>query len=224
MKLRATLFVIAIVAVLLCGLFLPAGVAAADTTPVVLLSGKAQNDEVVVTANLRYNDGIGGLLLELQYDTDKLTFVGYDKGTALDGLDLMTTNVEGAEGYGAYPFRFSWSGDANDASNGLLLTLHFAVKAGAEGKAQVTFGLTQGQDVNYYEDGDLKTRNLLVDTLRIDLSDGQATNFESEQSHLYDADDEAQKKALTIGLSVGVPVAVVIIVLVPLLVVRKRIF
>ena len=225
--LRATAIVIAILAVLLCGLIIPAEVATADSNPVLLLSGNNQNGEVVVTATLRDNEGISGMLLTLEYNTDKMVLTNCQVGTALSTLDFMPTNVDTEQGYAAYPFSFMWSGDANDSSNGLLLTMHFKVLDGVDGDAHVTFTYTTNQDVNYIDDKkELRTRNLIVDTLRINLSQGEATAFTSEKSHLYNksssSKEQVNKTAVTVGLSVGVPIMVALIILVPFFVVRRR--
>ena len=223
MKLRAA-YIIAILAMLLCGLMIPAGVACADSSPILLLSGNTQDDEVVVTATLRDNNGISAMLLSLDYDTERLELKGISRGSALASLDLVTTNVEGPQGYAVYPFVLSWMGDANDASNGVLLTMRFRVKEGASGQANVTFSYTSGRDVNRYEKGELKPVKLLTDILHIDLDKGKATSIESEETYRYNkAKDEAYKKGVTIGLSVGVPIMVALIVLVPLFIVRRRI-
>lgn len=178
-KLRTAFIVITLLAVLLCGL-LPAGVALADATPIVLLSGKVEDNRVVVTVNLRNNEGISAMMLTLDYDRDRLLLTGFEQGEALSTLDLVTTNVEGDAGYGADPFRFNWMGDGNDSSNGQLLTLYFAPVGDSEGKARVTFTYKRDTDVNYIEaGGNLRTRNLMMDTLQIDLSKGEVTDIVS---------------------------------------------
>ena len=214
---RTIVSAILLVAILLCGLLLPAGTALADATPIILLSGKATDTDITVEVNLRGNEGISSMLLSLDYDRERLVLVGMEQGDALSTLDIVTTNVEGEAGYAVYPFVISWMGDANDNTNGKLLTLHFAtVGAETQGKAYVTFTYQRDRDVNYIDEGDLKTRNLLVDTLHVDLSRGKATEMTNEVR----ADDLAPKKdatALAVGLSLGGAAVVALAIGLPLL-------
>ena len=201
-KLRTTFIVITLLAVLLCGL-LPAGVALADVTPIVLLSGKAEDNRVVVTVNLRNNEGISAMMLTLDYDRERLVLTGFEQGEALSTLDLVTTNVEGTAGYGADPFRFNWMGDDNDSSNGRLLTLYFAPVGDSEGKARVTFTYKRDTDVNYIEAGDVRTRNLMMDTLQIDLSKGEVTDIVSDIDPATASPAHDNTTALAVGLTLA---------------------
>ena len=218
MKLRSIGICILLVAILLC-LAAPMQAAFAESTPVLLLSGKTEGNEIVVTATLKNNDGISAMLLNLEYDKDLLTFTGYQAGAALSSLDMITSG-----NYDVYPYVFTWSGDDNDASNGTLLTLHFTAKENANGQAFVKFSYKRNQDVNYYESGELMTRNLMTDTLRIDLSSGEATYIVSENAETSSIAEEEKKSntALIVGLAVGGSVAIVLVVGIPWLVVRKK--
>ena len=203
--------------ILLC-MALPMQAAFAESTPVLLLSGKTEGNEIVVTATLKNNDGISTMLLNLEYDRDLLTFTGYQEGDALSSLDMIASG-----NYDVYPYVLTWSGDDNDASNGTLLTLHFTAKEKANGQAFVKFSYKRNQDINYFESGELMTRNLMTDTLRIDLSSGEATAIVSENSEAGNIDAEDKKNTgMIVGLAVGGAVVIVLVVLVPWLVVRKK--
>jgi len=218
MKLRSIGICILLVAILLCLATTPMQAAFAESTPVLLLSGKTEGNEIVVTATLKNNDGISAMLLNLEYDKDLLTFTGYQEGDALSSLDMIASG-----NYDVYPYVLTWSGDDNDASNGTLLTLHFTAKEKANGQAFVKFSYKRNQDINYFESGDLKTRNLMTDTLRIDLSSGEATAIVSENSETGNIDAEDKKNTgMIVGLAVGGAVVIVLVVLVPWLVVRKK--
>ena len=219
MKLRSVGIIIVLLAVLLCGL-MPAGAALADSTPVVLLSGKTTDAEITVDVILRGNNGISGMLLNLEYDRTKLVLTGLDRGDALASLDLMTTNTKGAEGYAVYPFRLHWSGDANDSTNGKLLTLHFAPIADAEGDATVTFSYERNQDINHIEAGELSTLNLMVDTLHVGLSKDNPPAISSEIE--YEEPAEKNVTGLAVGITVGVAVALALSIGLPIWWFKKK--
>jgi len=217
MKLRSIGICILLVAILLCTA-LPVQAALAESTPVLLLSGKSEGDEIVVTVTLRNNDGISTMLLNLEYDRERLTFIGYQEGEALPSLDIVSSANNDV-----YPYVLTWSGDDNDASDGKLLTLRFTVKENADGQAFVRFTYVRDRDVNYYEGGELKTRNLMTDTLRIDLASGEATAIVSDNAGAVALPEEKEKKtALVVGLTVGGTVVILLVVLVPWLVVRRK--
>lgn len=209
---------ILLVAVIAC-LGVPMQAAFAESTPVLLLSGKTEGNEIVVPATLKNNNGISAMLLNLEYDRDLLTFTGYQEGDALSSLDMIASG-----NYNVYPYVFTWSGDDNDASNGTLLTLHFTAKEKANGQAFVKFSYKRNQDINYYESGELMTRNLMTDTLRIDLSSGEATAIVSENTETSSIAEEEKKSntALIVGLAVGGSVAIMLVIGIPWLVVRKK--
>jgi len=219
MKLRTFGICILLIAILLCAAIMPLQVAFAESTPVLLLSGKTEGDEIVVTVTLRNNEGISTMLLNLEYDRERLMFLGYKQEEALSDLDIIAS-----AGVDVYPYVFTWSGDANDASNGKLLTLRFAAKEDASGQAFVRFSYGRDRDVNYYEGGELKTRNLMIDTLRIELSSGEATSIVSYNASEGSAieEDKKNKTGLVVGLAVGGSVGIVLIVGIPWLVVRKK--
>ena len=220
--LRTFAIAIALVAVLLCGLILPAGMALADSTPIILLSGKTTEDDITVDVILRGNEGISSMLLSLEYDRERLVLVGLEQGDALATLDLVTTNVEGPDGYAVYPFLFSWMGDANDKTNDTMLTLHFAPVGNAQGEAYVTFGYTRDRDVNYIDDaGELRTCNLMVDTLHVNFAD-EATTIANE-IEVDDAPAKSDNVGLVVGLTVGVAAVMALAVVLPL-VWRKKHF
>ena len=122
---------IAVAMILFCAM-IPAQAAFAESTPILLLSGKAEGEEIVVTATLRNNEAVSAMVLQLEYDRDKLVLIGCEEGEALSSLDFIASG-----NYDVYPFLLNWSGDENDSSNGKLVTLRFSVKDAASGKAFV---------------------------------------------------------------------------------------
>ena len=217
MKLRTFGICILLAAILLC-MALPVQAAFAESTPVLLLSGKTEGDEIVVTVTLRNNDGISAMLLNLEYDRDRLTLIDCKQEEALSGLDLLASG-----NYGVYPYVLTWSGDDNDASNGTLLTLRFTAKEGVDGEAFVKFSYVRDRDVNYYEGGEVKTRNLMTDTLHISLASGEATEFVTVSPKTPAVTEEKERNtALIVGLAVGGTVIIVLVVGVPWFVVKKK--
>ncbi len=217
MKFRSLGICILLFAILVC-MALPVQVAFAEATPVLLLSGKTEEGEAVVTATLRNNEGIAAMLLNLEYDKDKLTLVECKQEQALSDLDMLPSGS-----YDVYPYVISWSGDSNDLSNGKLLTLRFAIKEDADGEAFVRFTYTRDRDVNYYVGGELKTRNLMADSLRIDLTAGEATAYVSDN---VGAQAMAEKKdgnvPLVVGLSVGGTFVVVAAIIIPWIIAKRK--
>ena len=202
--------------ILFCAM-IPAQAAFAESTPILLLSGKAEGEEIVVTATLRNNEAVSAMVLQLEYDRDKLVLIGCEEGEALSSLDFIASG-----NYDVYPFLLNWSGDENDSSNGKLVTLRFSVKDAASGKAFVKLTYTRDRDINYYEGGELMTRNLMTDTLGIDLDSGEAKEFVTESDEPYLPAKKENKVPLIVGMSVGGSVLVALIVLIPLLAVNKR--
>ena len=217
MKFRSLGICILLFAILVC-MALPVQVAFAEATPVLLLSGKTEEGEAVVTATLRNNEGIAAMLLNLEYDKDKLTLVECKQEQALSDLDMLPSGS-----YDVYPYVISWSGDSNDQSNGKLLTLRFAIKEDADGEAFVRFTYTRDRDVNYYVGGELKTRNLMADSLKIDLTAGEATAYVSDN---VGARAMAEKKdgnvPLVVGLSVGGVFVIVLAIFIPWLIAKRK--
>ena len=213
--------IILILLALLCGTIGSAGVAYADTNPVILLSGKNVDGEIVVEVNLKNNEGISAMNLSLEYDTDRIVLTGLERGDALSTLDLITTNTDTETGYAVYPFKLNWFGEDNDATNGKMLTLHFVpISEDVTGKARVTFSYTRGQDVNYLDDTELRTRNLLIDVLTFEVSQGQAEEFVHNET--LGEDDDNKSTALAIGLAIGGTTAIVTISGIPMILKKRK--
>ena len=139
---------------------------------VIVMSGaiKENDGEISVSANLIKNDGISAMDIELVYDDSALTLIGIDKGNTLASLalDPWHTNTETDKGYSIRPFKFNYSGDKNDYSTGNLFTLLFKVKEDAKsGTYKISLRYERDKSVNYFENGDVKTRNLSVDSVEI---------------------------------------------------------
>lgn len=149
---------------------------------VIILSGKANDDgEIDIKVSITKNTGICAMLLELSYDTSVLTLQNVVKGNALSSLDYLTTNTKTELGYSITPFRFSYSGNANDSSTGELFTLKFKLKDGVtNGNFKISLLYNKNQDVNYYDNnGRVKTKNLYIDNAEIELKDNVVVDIKS---------------------------------------------
>lgn len=161
----------------LCFIFTPVSItvfaASLSDNAVITLSGEITEQEVVVRANLRQNTGINGMTVEISYDTSAMTLKNVERGSALSLLDYMTTNVETEQGYAITPFVINWSGDENDNSTGVLVTMHFTVNETAnDGEYEVTL-ITDKESITYI-DGGVKTKSALIDGVRITIKGSSA--------------------------------------------------
>ena len=172
---------------------------------IITLAGETNEDDVIVKAYLQQNTAITGMTLEISYDTSAMTLTNVERGTALSSLDYMTTNVDTEEGYGIIPFKINWSGDENDKSTGLLITMHFAIKEGAvDGEYPVT--LKSEKMTVTYIDGDLKTKSALADKVKIYIKGSSVTKIINESDE--NNDENNTPIVLIISLSVGGTIAV----------------
>ena len=196
---------------------LPLEMAFADSTPIILLSCEQNDEDIAVDVTLHNNENIFSMLLTLDYDRERIKFVGFEKGDALAALDLQSTNADTEEGYSIYPFKFHWLGEKNDNSNGKILTLHFSVvNEDVEGNAYVTFLYGRDKGATYIdENGESQSRNLAIDSLDIKISKGKVTEVTNE----IKSEPVAKKRntALIVGLSLTAAVLVALGVGLPLL-------
>ncbi len=78
-------------------------------------------EEVKVTVSFAQNPGIAGAELVLNYDSEKLEFVGFENGQILSN---MMTN----DHYNGNQLYISWVNDGNAEGDGVVLTLVFKIK------------------------------------------------------------------------------------------------
>lgn len=146
--------------------FTETNAASLSDNAVITMSGENNEKEIVVTASLRKNTGLNGMTTEISYDTSAMTLTNVERGKALSTLEYMTTNVETEKGYAITPFIINWSGDKNDDSIGLLITMHFVVKEGAvDGEYQVILK-SERNTVTYVDEG-VKTKSVLIDGVKV---------------------------------------------------------
>lgn len=154
---------------------------AAQGNTVLVFRGKAQSErELSVEVTVEENGGVCAMLLSLDYDTDALILTGVSYGTAFSALDPVHTDTQSPAGYGIYPFRISYSGEENDTSVGRMMTLRFRVRDDApDGTYNITFTYERDKDVAYLQDGEILTKNLLIDGARITLQAREVLQIET---------------------------------------------
>ena len=180
---------------------------------VITMSGEIREQDVDVKAYLRQNTGINGMTVEISYDTSAMTLKSVERGSALPLLDYMTTNVETEKGYAITPFIINWSGDENDNSTGVLVTMHFTVNETAnDGEYAVTL-ITDKESITYI-DGGVKTKSALIDGVRITIKGSSAETIVTDTT-------ANTNNIFTIILIVSMSVAAVAIVTFTVLLIKK---
>lgn len=112
----------------LCMTSAPLAASAAETGTIRVGTASARaGEEVTLNVTLDVNPGIVSAVLEVRYDTERLTLSGAADGELLD--DFLMGDDFSAEG-----FRLTWDGsmaETNNTATGTLATLTFRVKQNA---------------------------------------------------------------------------------------------
>ena len=156
--------------------------AAGEGNTVLVMKGKENVDtqEIEIDVTVEENTGVNSMLLSLVYDTSVFTLTSLEYGSAFSSLAPIHTNTESDEGYGIYPFKFSYLGEENDTSVGHMMTLRFRIKDGAPaGVYTIALQHQRDQDVTYLEENQILTKNLLIDSAKIVLSENGVTEIET---------------------------------------------
>ena len=156
--------------------------AAEDGGTVLIMKGKenVETQEIEIDVTVEENTGVCAMLLSLAYDTSVFTLTGLEYGPAFSALSPVHTNTETSDGYGVYPFKFSYLGEGNDTSTGHMMTLRFRVKDNVpDGNYTITLTHERDKDVTYLENNEILTKNLLIDGARITLSDNKVVHIDT---------------------------------------------
>ena len=156
--------------------------AAEEENTVLVMKGKEsrENNEVEIYVTVEENSGVCGMLLSLAYDTSVFTLTDLEYGTAFSSLSPIHTNTETDDGYGVYPFKIFYMGEENDTTIGEMMTLRFRVKDGApDGSYIISLKYERDQDVTYLEDGQILTKNLLIDNAKLTISDNKIISIDT---------------------------------------------
>lgn len=136
--------------------------------------------EIEINVTVEENTGVNSMLLSLVYDTSVFTLTNLEYGPAFSSLAPINTNPETEEGYGIYPFKFSYLGEENDTSTGHMMTLRFRIKDGApNGAYTITLQHQRDRDVTYLDEDEILTKNLLIDSAKIMLYENTITEIET---------------------------------------------
>ena len=149
---------------------------------VLQMTGTYSDDEIVINVNLITNTGVSAMTLELEYDRNVFDFIRYEKGQALDSLDLMSTNLSEDP---TLPVKFNWfnqtSDVGNDFSTGNLLRLHFTLKADAPaGKYEIGFKSDPQGEAVYVSNGNAYSKTAIVANAVINVSENKVTEIETK--------------------------------------------
>ena len=170
---------------------------------VLQLTGTHTDDQIVINANLVTNTGISAMTLELVYDNSVFEFVGYEKGQALERLDLMSTNLSQDP---TLPVKFNWfnqdSGFDNDFSTGNLLRLYFNLKPDSRGgETEIGFKYDPQSDVVYLSGNHPQTKYAAVGKAVVNVEQNRITEIE-----IKDAIEKSVNLPLIIGIAVSATV------------------
>jgi len=173
---------------------------------VIILSGSVnEQNKLVIQANLQVNTGIAGMTLELSYNKFAMVLSNVVLGQALASLEPITTNTQTEQGYSITPFKFNYlsTNKQNDFSTGELFTLTFDLfDSIRDGSYRVSLKYEKNKDVNYYENGNVKTKNLYIDNAEIQIKNNSVTDIKSV------GEDEQNNNFLIIALCIAIPAVI----------------
>lgn len=173
------------------------------------------DNQIIIDVNLTANTGVSAMTLELAYDKTVFTFTGYDKGTALGGLDLMSTDLSGDSNL---PVKFNWFNQNldvdNDFSTGKLLRLYFTLKPDSEGgKSEIGFKYDPQSDIVYVDRASQKVKTAAIGKAVVNVGENKIADIEI-QNVKASGTGVSLVQALIIALSVtavaGVVTAIVV--------------
>ncbi len=130
---------------------------------IMTLAESHDEDEINVDLKMVTNTGVYAMALELVYDKNVFEYLGYERGEALEKLDLMQTDLSKDK---TLPVKFSWLVTGrqmeNDDSVGVILKLKFALKQGAKrGKYSIGFKYNDG-NIAYIANGNVVKKSAII--------------------------------------------------------------
>ena len=180
--------------------------AAGEGNTVLVMKGKENSGtrEIEIDVTVEENTGVCGMLLSLVYDTSVFTLTDLEYGTAFSSLLPIHTNTETEEGYGIYPFKITYLGEQNDISTGKMMTLRFRVKDDAPGgNYTITLKYERDQDVTYLKGNEILAKNLLIDGVKITLSENQVVNIDTVTNRKEESDVVNKINGLWLPVVIG---------------------
>ena len=190
---------------LLSVVFSASTVFAADLSDniVLQLTGTHTDDQIVINANLVMNTGISAMTLELVYDNSVFEFSGYEKGQALEKLDLISTNLSEDP---TLPVKFNWFnqdlGLENDFSTGNLLQLYFNLKPDSQGgETEIGFKYDPQSDIVYVSENHPQAKYAAIGKAVVNIEQNRITEIE-----IKDVNAKGVNMPLIVGIVVSVTV------------------
>ncbi len=213
---------------LIIGFASPVEILAAEKgNTVLIMKGRVNEEtqEIEIDVTVSENTGVCSMLLSLDYDTSVFTLTDLEYGDALSSLSPIHTNTETDQGFGIYPFKITYLGEANDTTIGHMMTLRFRVKDNApDGSYAITLKHDRDQGAAYLENGKILTKNLLVDSATITLSKNKITAIDTSVNNNEQPQPDLNSNDLWIPIVLGcVVLSGGCFVLIPLLIKRKKI-
>lgn len=165
---------------LLISISVPANIVFASSLSdsIILRLAETHTDsQIDISVKLVTNTGISAMTLELVYNKNVFEYNGYDKGTALDDLDLITTNLSDDA---SLPVKFNWFNQnaENDFSTGNLLQLHFTLKPNTpSGEYEIGFRYKDG-DITYISNANPNSKSAIISKAAINVSENKIKETE----------------------------------------------
>lgn len=143
-------------------------------------------DQIDVNVRLVTNSGITGMTLELVYNRSIFEYNGYERGSALGNLDLIST---GSSAEVSSPIKFNWMSQSvrNDFSEGNILKIHLKLKPNAQsGKYEVGFNYDNG-DITYVDNtNNLSSKSAIISKAVIDVTESKISGTEIVEEQVVD--------------------------------------
>jgi hypothetical protein len=153
------------------------------------VTGKV-GSEVDIPVTIANNPGIAGLNVRLRFDNTKLEPVSIAQGAVLH-VGSITSNLQSGGDLSTFTFVSAfWANAGNISGNGILFTVRFKIKDGAQG-GQTPLTLT-------YNPGDIT--NQLLEDVDVQIANGQITIQKNPQP-APDAPVVSDRTAVSITLS-----------------------
>lgn len=196
---------------------------AASKNTVVLLQGAEQSaSEIKVDVEVKENTGVSSFLLGIEFDKNILELVNVSGGDGFKTLEPIWTDKENqngqfptANGNGKLLVYGGGTGEfINDYTTGKLATLTFKVKDNApDGDYSINLTYTKNHDFEYRHDGEIKTKNIITNSVKLTLKESQIEKVETtkqegeDQTAMWIAIGVSGAAVVGAGIAIGIVVA-----------------
>ena len=142
---------------------------------IIQLTETHTESQIDINVKLVTNTGVSGMTLELLYNQNVFEFNGYDRGTALENLDLISTDLSVDP---TLPVKFNWltQNVSNDFSTGTILTIHFNLKPNSSsGEYEIGFKYNTG-DIIYIDNYHTQSKSAIISKAVVNISENKITD------------------------------------------------